>query len=180
MVAIVQNVTHERARIDNALQQLGDQAITDLGNNIALHQEVLEGSAAWWTPPRTSPRREFDTYTDDMLVCFPTCRPCPGTRWSPSPAWQPFEAKQRAQPGRANFTVTERDAVATCGRSHRGRNTWSLPTSEPPRQEPQRAGLRHLLQPGPRRRHREGRDTGRAIATAPSTSSRSPAPRRAC
>ncbi len=110
MAAIIQNGTQERTRIDGAVQQLSDRAATDLAGNIALHQEVLEGLRGLVDASENVTAAEFDTYTDDMLARFPALQ---ALSWNPmvtEAGLAAFEARQRAQPGLADFTVTERDA----------------------------------------------------------------------
>ena len=110
MAAIVQNFAREQTRMDNALQQLGVQAATDLSSNIALHQEVLEGLRSLEAASDTVTEVEFDAYTTGVLARFPNLH---ALSWNPlvkQSDLATFEARQRTQPGRENFTVTERDA----------------------------------------------------------------------
>lgn len=110
MVAVIQNVAHERTRIADAVEKLGDQATTDLGRNIALHQEVLEGLRSLVDANDKLTAEEFDAYTTGLLARFPNLQ---ALSWNPlvTEADLPaFVAGQRAQPGLGNFTVTERDA----------------------------------------------------------------------
>ena len=167
MVAIVQNVTHERARIDNALQQLGDQAITDLGNNIALHQEVLEGLRGLVDASEDVTAAEFDTYTDDMLARFPNLQ---ALSWNPlvtESGLAAFEAKQRAQPGRANFTVTERDAAGNLRPVSPRPQYVVVAYIEPLAKNRSALGFDIYSNPVRAAAIEKARDTGRAIATAP-------------
>ena len=167
MVAIVQNVTHERARIDNALQQLGDQAITDLGNNIALHQEVLEGLRGLVDASEDVTAAEFDTYTDDMLARFPNLQ---ALSWNPlvtESGLAAFEAKQRAQPGRANFTVTERDAAGNLRPVSPRPEYVVVAYIEPIDKNRSALGFDIYSNPVRAAAIEKARDTGRAIATAP-------------
>ena len=110
MAAIVQNFAREQTRMDNALQQLGVQAATDLSSNIALHQEVLEGLRSLEAASDTVTEVEFDAYTTGVLARFPNLH---ALSWNPlvkQSDLATFEVRQRTQPGRENFTVTERDA----------------------------------------------------------------------
>ena len=109
MAAVIENVTHERTRIADAVEQLGDRAATDLGGNIALHQEVLEGLRSLVDASGNLTAAEFDTYTTSLLERFPNLL---ALSWNPlvtEADLAAFVASQRAQPGLANFTVTERD-----------------------------------------------------------------------
>ena len=110
MAAILQNLAQERTRIDSAVEQLGAQAATDLAGNIALHQEVLEGLHGLVDASVYVTQDEFAAYTDNVITRFPNLQ---ALSWNPlvTEAELPgFEARQRAQPGLAGFTVTERDA----------------------------------------------------------------------
>ena len=110
IAAITQNIAAERARIETAVQGLGDQAAADLTRNIDLHQEVLEGLHGLVDASDYVSAKEFNTYTDDVLARFANLG---ALSWNPlvTEADLPaFEATQRTQPGFENFTVTERDA----------------------------------------------------------------------
>ena len=110
MAAITQNVSQDRTRIASAAQELGDQAAADLARNLALHQEVLEGLHGLVDASEYVSAKEFATYTDDILSRFPNLG---ALSWNPlvtEADLAAFEARQRAQPGFGNFTVTERDA----------------------------------------------------------------------
>ncbi len=109
MAATIQNLAQERARIDSAVQQLGEQAATDLAANIALHQEVLEGLRGLVDSSGDLTGTQFDAYTANALDRFPNLQ---ALSWNPlitRAELAAFEARQRAQPGLANFTVTQRD-----------------------------------------------------------------------
>jgi CHASE1-domain containing sensor protein len=108
--AVVQNVAQDRTRMADAVDQLGDLAATDLGRNIALHQEVLEGLHGLVDASGDLSAKEFDAYTSGLLARFPNLQ---ALSWNPLVAeadLAAFQARQRAQPGLQNFTVTERDA----------------------------------------------------------------------
>ena len=110
MAGVVQNVAQEQARIDRAVEQLGAEANADLARNIALHQEVLEGLHGLVDASDYVTAAEFDVYTDDLLARFPNLQ---ALSWNPLVSGADlaaFEARQRAQPGLEDFTVTERDA----------------------------------------------------------------------
>lgn len=110
VAAIIQNVVQERTRIDGAVAQLGDQAAADLAGNIALHQEVLEGLRGLVDASDNVTAVEFDAYTDSALARFPNLA---ALSWNPlvtEAGLTAFEARQRAQSGLGDFTVTERDA----------------------------------------------------------------------
>ena len=110
MAAVIENVAHERARVAAAVEQLGDRAATDLGRNIALHQEVLEGVRSLVDASGNLTAAEFDAYTSSLLARFPNLL---ALSWNPlvtEADLAAFVARQRAQPGLENFTVTERDA----------------------------------------------------------------------
>ena len=167
MVAIVQNVAHERARIDNAVQQLGNQAITDLGNTIALHQEVLEGLRGLVDASEEVTAAEFDTYTDDMLTRFPNLQ---ALSWNPlvtESGLAAFEAKQRAQPGLAGFTVTERDAAGNLRPVSPRPEYVVVAYIEPIDKNRSALGFDIYSNPVRAAAIEKARDTGRAIATAP-------------
>ena len=111
MTAIVQNFASERTRISNGVAELGDQAAADLGRNIALHQQVLEGLGGLIDASDYVSSAEFETYTDDLLNRFPNLQ---ALSWNPVVAQADlpaFVARQRAQPGLENFSVTQRDAA---------------------------------------------------------------------
>ena len=113
MAAVVQNFAGERARIETGVAQLGDQAAADLSRNVALHQQVLEGLGGLVDASDYVSSVEFETYTDDLLARFPNLA---ALSWNPVVAeadLPAFVARQRAQPGLAGFTVTERDAAGT-------------------------------------------------------------------
>ena len=110
MVVIVGNLAHERSRIDSAVKLLGDHAATDLAGSIALHQEVLEGLRGLVDASDNLTAEEFEEYTSGMLAHFPNLQ---ALSWNPlvkRADVAAFEAGQRAQPGLAGFTVTQRDA----------------------------------------------------------------------
>ena len=109
MTAVVQNFASERARISNGVAELGDQAAADLSRSIALHQQVLEGLSGLIDASEYVSSAEFETYTDDLLNRFPNLQ---ALSWNPVVAQADlpaFVARQRAQPGLENFTVTQRD-----------------------------------------------------------------------
>lgn len=111
MGAIIQNAAHERTRIADAVEQLSEDAATDLGRNIALHQEVLEGLRSLVDASPNLTAKQFDAYTSGLLDRFPNLQ---ALSWDPliTAAQLPaFEASQRAQPGLEKFTVTQRDAA---------------------------------------------------------------------
>jgi len=114
--AVIQNVANERIRMADAVEQLSDQAATDLGRNIALHQEVLEGVRSLvdatddLADKDVLRAKEFKAYTAEMLARFPTLQ---ALSWNPlitEAELAAFVASQRAQPGLESFSVTERDA----------------------------------------------------------------------
>ncbi|MGI9125883.1 MAG: CHASE domain-containing protein, partial [Mycobacterium sp.] len=73
-------------------------------------QEVLEGLRGLVDASENFTAREFDAYTNDLLARFPNLQ---ALSWNPlvsRAALPAFVARQRAQPGLENFTVTERDA----------------------------------------------------------------------
>ena len=110
MVAVIENLAHERSRIDGAVKQLGDHAATDLAGNMALHQEVLEGLRGLVHASGNLTAKEFHAYTSGMLAQFPNLQ---ALSWNPLVTRSDlaaFEAGQRAQPGLVDFTVTQRDA----------------------------------------------------------------------
>jgi CHASE1-domain containing sensor protein len=110
IAAIIQNIAQERARIDGAVEQLGDQAAVDLAGNIALHQEVLEGLRGLVEVSETVTAAEFTTYTNSVLARFPNLQ---ALSWNPLVTradLAEFEAGQRTQPGLEGFRVTQRDA----------------------------------------------------------------------
>lgn len=110
VAAIMQNTARERTRIDNAVERLGTLATSDLASDIALHQEVLEGLRGLVEASEQVTAEEFDTYTDSVLTRFPNLQ---ALSWNPlvtEADLAAFQARQRAQPGLAGFTVTERDA----------------------------------------------------------------------
>jgi hypothetical protein len=180
MAAIMQNVALERTRISNAVEQLGDQAATDLAGNIALHQEVLEGLRGLLDASANVTSEEFDTFTNNVLSRFPNLAALSWTPWSPRQAW-PL-SRSFSAPSRAYRTSPSPNAtpLATYNPSHRVPSmSWS-PTSSRSRtiaalvvstSTPTRHGPPPSKQPatpaGPRR-------------PAPSISSRSPARRKAC
>ena len=111
VAAIMQNTARERTRIDNAVDLLGTLAASDLAGNIALHQEALEGLRGLVEASQQVTAEEFDTYTDSVLTRFPNLQ---AMSWNPlvtEADLAAFQARQRAQPGLAGFTVTERDAA---------------------------------------------------------------------
>jgi CHASE1-domain containing sensor protein len=110
MAAIMQNVALERTRINSAMDQLGDQAATDLAGNIALHQEVLEGLRGLVDASVDATAEEFDAYTNNVLPRFPNLA---ALSWNPvvtEADLAAFQERQREQSGLEDFTVTERDA----------------------------------------------------------------------
>ena len=110
LAALTQNMAHERTQVEAAVEQLGNRAATDLAGNIALHQEVLEGVRGLVDSSDRITGQEFRAYTDDVLARFPNLQ---ALSWNPlvtGAGLAAFQAGERAQPGLANFTVTERDA----------------------------------------------------------------------
>ena len=110
MAAVIQNAAQERTRINNAVEQLGDNAAADLAGNIALHQEVLEGLRRLMNASDDLTAKEFDAYTNGLLARFPNLQ---ALSWNPlvtKTDLAEFEARQRAQPGLGKFTVTQRDS----------------------------------------------------------------------
>lgn len=111
LTAIVQNVTNDRARIDTAVRQLGSEAADDLASDLALHQEVLEGVRGLVDASEFVAVDEFRTYTQDALERLPSLQ---ALSWNPvvtQKGLAAFVARQRAQPGLENFTVTQRDSA---------------------------------------------------------------------
>ena len=110
VAAVVQNVANDRTRVADAVEQLGNLAAADLGRNIALHQEVLEGVRGLVDASDRLTAEEFDAYTDGLVARFPNLQ---ALSWNPLVAeadLAAFQARERAQPGLGKFTVTERDA----------------------------------------------------------------------
>lgn len=109
MAAILENVAHERTRVDSAVQRLGDRAVSDLASNVALHQEVLEGLRSLVDASDNVTAEEFRTFTSDSLARLTSLQ---ALSWNPvvtEANLAAFTARQRSQPGLQNFTVTERD-----------------------------------------------------------------------
>ncbi len=109
MGAIIQNTAQERIQIADAVEQLGEKAATDLGRNIALHQEVLEGLRSLVDASPDLTAKQFDAYTDPLLERFPNLQALSWNRLVTAADLAAFEARQRAQPGMEKFTVTQRD-----------------------------------------------------------------------
>ncbi len=110
LAAIVQNAARERDRIAAAAEQLGKEATSDLLRNVGLHQEVLEGLRGFIDASANVTAEEFAIYTSDALIRLSNLQ---ALSWNPvvtEADLARFQASQRAQPGLANFTVTERGA----------------------------------------------------------------------
>ncbi len=167
MAAITQNVTQERNRIEAAVEALGNQAAADLARNISLHQEVLEGVKGLVDASDYVSATEFRTYTDDVLSRFPNLQ---ALSWDPvvcEADLTAFEARQRAQPGLEDFTVTERDGA---GKPHpvSPRPDYVVVAYIEPLAE-NRNALGFDIQSNPSRAVAiaKARDTGRPTATVP-------------
>lgn len=110
LTAIIENVAHERIRIDSAVKQLGTEAISDLTRNVDLHHEVLEGVRGLMDASSDVTAKEFRTYTGDALNRLPSLQ---ALSWNPlvtAADLDAFVASQRKQPGLGNFSVTQRGA----------------------------------------------------------------------
>lgn len=95
---------------DVAMQEVADQAASDLRMNVARHQEVLEGMASLFHSASDVSPEDFATFTEGALARFPSLQ---ALSWNPIvthgevPA---FEAAQRAR-GLEGFRITQRDAA---------------------------------------------------------------------
>lgn len=167
MAAIIQNSAQEQDRIDGAVVQLGDQAAADLAGNIALHQEVLEGLHSLVDASAVLTAKEFDDYTDGALRRFPNLQ---ALSWNPLVAeadLAAFQARQRAQLGLANFTVTERDADGNLRPVSPRPEYVVVAYIEPIATNRSALGFDILSNPARAVAIRTARDTGRPTATAP-------------
>ena len=111
-------------------------------------------SAASWTRPTDVTAEEFDAYTDDLLARFPNLQ---ALSWNPlvtEADLAAFQARQRAQPGLEDFTVTERDADGNLRPVSPRPEYVVVAYIEPIANNRNALRLRHLLQPGTGRRHR--------------------------
>lgn len=109
IAAVDQNLAAERNRANSAAERLGNRAAAELIRSVALHQGVLEGLRGLFDASDNVSAKEFATYTDDVLTSFPNLQ---ALSWNPVVSERDlpaFEARQRAQPGFANFTATQRD-----------------------------------------------------------------------
>jgi CHASE1-domain containing sensor protein len=167
MAGVIQNVAQERTRIANAVERLGDQATTDLGRNIALHQEVLEGLRGLMDASDRLTAKEFDAYTKGLLTRFPNLQ---ALSWNPvvTEAGLPaFEANQRAQPGLESFTVTERDAKGNLRPVSPRSQYVVVAFIEPVANNRNALGFDINSNPTRATAIDTARDTGRSTATAP-------------
>ena len=110
VMVILQNTAFERERVTTAVEQLSDEAAADLVSNIDRHQETLEGLRGLIDASEDVTATEFAIYTDDVLLRSQNLQ---ALSWNPlirRDNLDAFIARQRAQPGLEDFTVTERDA----------------------------------------------------------------------
>lgn len=92
---IAQNIGHERTRIDSAVKLLGDHAAADLGGNLAVHEEVLEGLRGLLDTSDQVSGQQFNAYVRDILQRFPNLQ---ALSWNPLVKrgnLASFEARQR-------------------------------------------------------------------------------------
>ena len=167
VTGVVQNAAQERARISGAVKQLGDQAATDLSRNIALHQEVLEGLRALVEANANLTAAEFDEYTSGLLERFPNLQ---ALSWNPlvtEAELAAFQARQRAQPGLQNFTVTQRDANGKLQPVSPRPEYVAVAYIEPIQENRNALGFDILSNPVRAVAINTARDTGRPTATAP-------------
>jgi CHASE1-domain containing sensor protein len=167
VAAVVQNVTNERARIDSAVAQLAKEAGEALTQNVALHQEVLEGLRGLVEASDDVTAAEFKTYTGEMLRRFPNLE---ALSWNPlvtDADLQAFEARQRAQPGLQNFTVTERDAEGKLRPVSPRREYVVVAYIEPIANNRNALGFDIYSNPARATAIETARDTGRPTATGP-------------
>lgn len=167
MAGLIQNVTQERNRIDTAVKLLGERAAADLSNNIALHQEVLEGLRSLIDSSDNVTAEEFDSYTDGLLARFPNLQ---ALSWNPvvkRADLAAFEAGQRAQPGLGNFTVTQRDAAGNLQPVSPRPEYVVVAYIEPVEKNRNALGFDIYSNPARAAAIETARDTGRPTATAP-------------
>lgn len=161
------NVSMERDRVADEVQQLGIEAATDLESNVARHQEVLEGIRGLVNASDEVTSQEFATYTEGFLRRFPNMQ---ALSWNPVVSREDvdaFEASQRSQPGLADFIVTERDSEGNLVPVANRPDYVVVAYIEPV--EDNRDALGFDIQSNPTRASAiaEARDTGRGIGTAP-------------
>lgn len=167
MAAITENGAYERARVDSAVEQLGDQAATDLARNIALHQEVLEGLHSLVEANDDLTADEFNAYSISVLARFPNLQ---ALSWNPlvtEAGLAAFEARQRAQPGLEDFTVTERDADGNLRPVSPRPEYVVVAYIEPIAKNRSARGFDIFSNPARAAAIKTARDTGRPTATGP-------------
>lgn len=97
---------HERALV---LEQLADDAASELERNVARHQEVLEGLGSFFESSDEVDLDEFASFTQGALERFPNLQ---ALSWNPlltQDEISAFESYQRERQGLDGFTVTQRD-----------------------------------------------------------------------
>lgn len=110
VLAVLQSSALEEDRARLALERVALEAGADLKSNIDRHTEALEGIKGLIAAGDEVSPDEFERFTRSALDRFPDLQ---AMSWNPvvtSADLPAFIESQRRQPGRADFTVTERDA----------------------------------------------------------------------
>ncbi|HAN72817.1 MAG TPA: hypothetical protein DCQ36_14670, partial [Actinobacteria bacterium] len=95
---------------EQRLQQLADEAASQLERNVARHQEVLEGLGSFFESSEQVTAAEFATYAGSALSRFPNLQ---ALSWNPIVKGEDlaqFEEAQRSLVGLEAYSVKERNA----------------------------------------------------------------------
>lgn len=106
----MQNRMLDLDRVELRRSQIADAAVASLVDTIEQHSEVLHSIEGLQLASDNVSAEDFRVFTAETLQRFPNLQ---AVSWNPvvtKSELAAFEAEQRAQPGMADFLVTERDA----------------------------------------------------------------------
>jgi diguanylate cyclase (GGDEF)-like protein len=109
--AFVANQGQEVRRVQLRQELLASSAASQLLTTLQLHSEVLNGVAGLVSSSEAVTAAEFRQFTRPALARYPDLAALSWNTFVTAPELDAFVASVRAQPGRALFEVTEKDAA---------------------------------------------------------------------
>jgi diguanylate cyclase (GGDEF)-like protein len=167
LAAFVSNQGLEAERVEQRQRQLASLAVADLTRTVSLQTEVLRGIEGFVVGSEDVTAEEFRLYTASAIARYPTISALSYNPYVRAAELDAFVAAQRAQPGRAGFAVTERDADGTMVAA--GARPVYVPVQyiEPLAANSRALGYDIYSDPVRAAAIERARDTGEASATAP-------------
>jgi diguanylate cyclase len=167
LAAFVNSQELERDRVEQRQRQLATLAVADLTRTVALQTEVLRGIKGFVVGSGDVTAEEFRLYTASALDRYPTISALGYDPYVRADALDSFVAAQRAQPGRGDYTVTERTSDGLLVPV--GERAAYVPVQyiEPMAGNTRALGYDIYSDPTRAAAIEQARDTGEAHATAP-------------